>query len=223
MVANRDLGLSRLCALVAAAVVAAAGMLVDVAPAAAAPVSTTYTFLPQEQTFTVPSGVTTIHVVAIGGRGFSFAGGHGARVEGDLTVTPGQLLYIEVGGNATSTTPGFNGGAPGGSNPSLQNNGRPGGGATDIRTCSMFSGGCPGGVSSLSTRILVAGGGGGEGGATLIGNTILCLVLVPVLPGRIFSIGATMGFVRHCGDRAGGAAGGAARDGAGDDRDVSGV
>jgi hypothetical protein len=63
------------------------------------PVTVTYTDV-GEHVFTVPAGVTSIHVVAVGGKGGGgFAlGGAGARTEGDLTVTPGQTLYAEVGG-----------------------------------------------------------------------------------------------------------------------------
>ena len=58
---------------------------------------------PGEWTHVVAAGVTTVHVVAIGANGgpggFGVEGGFGAKVEGDLTVTPGQVLYLEVGGN----------------------------------------------------------------------------------------------------------------------------
>src|SRR6476646_1503298 len=57
-----------------------------------------------EQIFTVPAGVTTLHVVAIGGRGGAgadggAAGGLGAVDTSDVPVTTGEVLYIEVGGN----------------------------------------------------------------------------------------------------------------------------
>jgi hypothetical protein len=69
------------------------------APTAISPVTVTYTDA-GEHVFTVPAGVTSLHVVAIGGKGGGgFApGGAGARAEGDLTVTSGQTLYAEVGG-----------------------------------------------------------------------------------------------------------------------------
>ncbi len=74
-----------------------------------------------EQTFTVPGGVTSVHVAAVGGQGGAGsdaqagAGGLGATATADLTVTSGQVLYIEVAGNGTSAgAGGFNGGGAGG-------------------------------------------------------------------------------------------------------------
>jgi hypothetical protein len=46
-------------------------------------------------TFTVPAGVSSVHVEAIGGAGGAFgsyARGNGAGVSADLPVTPGQSL-----------------------------------------------------------------------------------------------------------------------------------
>lgn len=92
-----------------------------------------------EQTFTVPAGVTTLHVVAIGGRGGSWRGlgGFGATASGDMPVAAGQVLYIEVAGNGSSPTTrssapgGFNGG---GNGPRLgAGAGAGGGGASDVR------------------------------------------------------------------------------------------
>jgi hypothetical protein len=73
----------------------------------AAAETTTFGFTGAEQAYTVPAGVRSIHVVAIGaagGKGTSSivsgggAGGSGVRVEADLTVEPGQVLFVEVGG-----------------------------------------------------------------------------------------------------------------------------
>src|SRR5437763_1076043 len=74
-----------------------------------------------EQSFLVPAGVTTVHVTLVGapggnGRdngGSSGAGGNGAQVTADLAVTPGDTLYIEVGGagqDGSVAAGGFNGG-----------------------------------------------------------------------------------------------------------------
>src|SRR5690242_14403470 len=58
-----------------------------------------------EQTFTVPVDVSTLHVVAIGGRGGPAylagsapygMGGFGSVATADLPVTAGEVLYIEV-------------------------------------------------------------------------------------------------------------------------------
>ena len=122
----------------------------------------TFLYTGGEQTFTVPAGVTTLHVVAIGGAGGASAvfGGAAAQVTADLAVTPGQTLYIEVGGKgkdgASGGAGGFNGGAAGGFGGTSAAGG--GGGASDIRTL-------PGPSLSPDTRQIIAAGGGG-GGAT---------------------------------------------------------
>ena len=111
-----------------------------------------FSFTGGEQTFTVPAGVTSIHVDAFGGNGGSAgaAGGAAAEVSGDLTVTPGQVLYVEVGGTGTGTgAGGFNGGGSGAGG---------GGGASDVRSAPRSAGLSP------DDRLLVAGGGGGGGG-----------------------------------------------------------
>ena len=53
-----------------------------------------------EQTFSVPSGVASVHVVAVGGRGYSpLGGGFGAVATADLPVVAGEVLYVEVAGD----------------------------------------------------------------------------------------------------------------------------
>ena len=106
----------------------------------------------------MPGGVTSIHVVAIGGAGGVGGGngGFGAKVTADLSVTPGQTLYIEVGGTGKDSGAGggggFNTGGAGGGGAGG------GGGDTDVRTVPLASGLSP------DLRLLVAGGGGGGGG-----------------------------------------------------------
>ena len=116
-----------------------------------------YNYTGSAQTFTVPAGVTSISVDAYGANGESTQSGYcggtegkGGRVQADLTVTPGEVLNIYVGGShywtgSGSGTPGYNGGGSGK---------RGGGGATDIRI----------GGTALTDRVLVAGGGGGAYG-----------------------------------------------------------
>jgi hypothetical protein len=134
--------------------VALAGLCValfGVAPAQAT--TQTFLFTGAEQTFKVPGGVTSIHVVAIGGGGGSSGGigGVAGQVTGDLTVTPGQTLYVEVGGRGQDGgSGGFNGGGSGAAG---------GGGASDIRTSPRSAGLSP------DHRLIVAAGGGGAGGA----------------------------------------------------------
>ncbi len=67
-------------------------------------------------------------------------GGHGMQVSGDIAVTPGQCLYLYVGGNGqagvfdeTSGAGGYNGGGHGGGDGDVQNYAGGGGGETDLR------------------------------------------------------------------------------------------
>jgi hypothetical protein len=148
----------------ALAAFAAVAVLVLSVPPLASAASTTFLPTGTEQTFVVPAGVTSIHAVAIGGHGGEGASGgpagFGAVVSADLTVTPNEVLYVEVGGNGASGTEGgaggFNGGGNGGEGGYTDGGG--GGGATDIRTAPRAAG------VSLFERLLVAGGGGGSGG-----------------------------------------------------------
>ena len=134
----------------------------------------TFTTPGEQPPFTVPAGVSSIHVVAIGGRGGvgrpdgGGLGGFGAIATADVSVTPGQVLYIEVAGNgsgpsgATAGKLGVNGGGTGGDGSGVLSagGGGGGGGASDIRTLPVS-----GGALSLATRLITAAGGGGGSGA----------------------------------------------------------
>jgi hypothetical protein len=111
------------------------------------------------QSFIVPAGVTSLSVTLYGGAGGStsfggptVAGGDGALLTATLTVSPGEVLGVDVGGAGTSSAGtavaavagGVNGGGDG-----FDSGG--GGGATDL--------------TAAGTRLLVAGGGGGAGTA----------------------------------------------------------
>ena len=125
----------------------------------AATVTTTYASTGEEQTFTVPAGVTRLHVVAVGARGGAggagLPGGAGATVTADVSVVPGETLFVEVGGNGTTNgAGGFNGGGAAGN---AAETGGSGGGASDIRTVARSE------RVSLGSRLIVAGGGGGGG------------------------------------------------------------
>ena len=119
-----------------------------------------------QQTFTVPAGVSTLSAAAVGGTGggdgSTARGGSGARASAVLSVSPGQLLYVEVGGNggsgAGSGAGGFNGGGNGGSGAGG------GGGASDVRTTPI------GTSTSPASRLIVAGGGGGGASGAGGGN-----------------------------------------------------
>ena len=121
-------------------------------------VTQTFTYSGNTQTFTIPPcvGNMTIDVrAAAGGQGGGGPiGGAGASVRGVITATPGAVLYINVGGQGSVTTGGFNGGGSGGVSSSSSGGG--GGGASDVRV----------GANTLANRIIVAGGGGGGGGNT---------------------------------------------------------
>jgi hypothetical protein len=117
-----------------------------------------------EQTFVVPAGVSALQVTAVGARGGGMFGGFGAVARATVPVTPGQTLFVNVGGNGTAgdlegneTGPagGFNGGGSGGRGSIAFHSGDSGGGATDVRSFSRSQ------PSSLGTRLVVAGGGGG--------------------------------------------------------------
>jgi len=166
--------------------VIAGAFTVAFAPAASAEVQSftfkpeVYPILPAQQTFTVPAGVASINVIATGGSGggaycmyylwangyagqgsvgWAVSGGLAAVVSTELSVTPGQTLYVEVGGAGSSTLPlyssipsggpGWNGGGAG------EDGGAGGGGASDVRAISDTAAG------SLQSRLVVAGGGGG--------------------------------------------------------------
>ncbi len=70
-------------------------------------------------TYTVPAGVTSINIEALGAQGASgqsgYVGGKGAKMSGDFDVVPGSQLLIAVGGKGQGQNSGSNGGGGGGS------------------------------------------------------------------------------------------------------------
>ena len=117
----------------------------------------TFTYTGAIQQFIVPNRVTTIQVNAIGAKGGTGArgqvGGVGANITTTLNVTPGQILYIVVGGH------------PGQSATAKYGFGGSGGAGT-------YYGGAGGGLSGVFTNVspaianalVIAGGGGGGSG-----------------------------------------------------------
>lgn len=108
----------------------------------------TTTFNPSSslQTFTVPLGVSKIHVDCVASKGkdassgsYSATGGKGGRVQCDLAVQGGETLYIMVGDIPTSSAQSYN--------------------ASDIRI----------GGNALANRVIVAGGGGAAAVAYVYG------------------------------------------------------
>jgi Glycine rich protein len=152
---------------------ACVAMVALTAAAAVAPIATAQSppvvFTPTgaEQSYVVPADVSQVSIEAIGAPGGGACGGGtgglGARVTAELAVSPGSVLYVEVGAI----------GAPGvlpsgicvNSSPSVFNGGGAlgvvggggGGGASDVRTVPRAEAG------SLGSRLIVAAGGGGAG------------------------------------------------------------
>jgi len=129
-------------------------------------------------TFTIPSGVSSINVIALGAAGGASSQqyqGKGAYVTAKIPVTPGETIYYEVGqlgliggvvniaqggSGSSSQTIGSgsypNGGAAGpGDGGGFGNTGYKGGGMTALfRTAKWNASGTP---------LIIAGGGGGAG------------------------------------------------------------
>lgn len=130
-------------------------------PYAKGQTTVTYNFSGGVQTFTIPLGVTSLNITMAGASGATPTpsggnGGEGGVVQGTLSVIPGTILNLYVGGAGVGNIGGFNGGGQ----PHWSNGGG-GGGASDIRI---------GGVT-LTNRVMVAGGGGG-GGNDWFNNTL---------------------------------------------------
>ena len=110
----------------------------------------TFFYTGSQQTFTIPaSGVTQVTLTVYGAQGGSVnnnMGGLGGSATGTISVTPGELLYVYVGGIPTNYLGGFNGGGNG-----VGSYTEGGGGASDVRV----------GGTGLGNRVIVAGGGGG--------------------------------------------------------------
>ncbi|HEX3456736.1 MAG TPA: hypothetical protein VHR97_02170 [Candidatus Baltobacteraceae bacterium] len=112
----------------------------------------TFRYTGTKQKFEVPQSVTRVRVTAVGGNAEGSVIAHGGRVSAVIPVTPSETLAIYVAGAGTSSEGGFNGGGAGGQTGSGYD-GNGGGGASDIRE----------GGDALTDRIVVAGGGGGQG------------------------------------------------------------
>jgi Glycine rich protein len=136
--------------------------------AAAAQGTATATFTtPGQYEFTVPAGVSTVTVTAMGAAGGSClreSGGEGALLTGTFAVQPGQQLAIGVGGPGSGCqrpgtdgtgAGGVGGGGPGGGvgHPGY---GAGGGGASEVALDALPQ-------SPSPELLLVAAGGGGAG------------------------------------------------------------
>jgi hypothetical protein len=111
------------------------------------------------QVWVVPKHVfkVTFHAYGAQGGDAGETGGRGGEASDTLSVKPGQIFIIQVGGMPSGSIfyqfGGYNGGGVGGKGPAQYGGG--GGGASDVRKSPY----------KLSDRLLVAGGGGGGGGA----------------------------------------------------------
>jgi hypothetical protein len=144
-------------------------LLWGVASAQAATTATTSFTVPGSYEFTVPAGVSslTLDVTgAPGGGAGAFSGGEGATVAATVSVSPGEQLFVGVGGAGQRGLSGF-ATAPGG----IGGGGTGGSGA--------FGGGGGGGdslvglaspSSSFESLFVVAGGGGGGSVGNFGGN-----------------------------------------------------
>jgi len=127
----------------------------------------TFVYTGAMETFTVPACVSHLTITCYGGSGANGTsssgvsiggiGGLGGTTSGIYPVNYGQVLNLFVGGTAIGSTAGYNGGGSG-----IQLSGA-GGGTSDVRI----------GGTTLTDRIMVAGGGGGGGNAgTIVYGTI---------------------------------------------------
>jgi sugar lactone lactonase YvrE len=120
-------------------------------------------------TFTVPPNVTGIQFELVGEHGYAAgsggSGGFAQMVSGDLAVTPGEKLYINLGDNGSR---GHNGGGYG-----LASGGAGGGDMSFISTNAadiVADGDYCSWESSYQSYLAIAGGGGGGGGDGAPGN-----------------------------------------------------
>jgi hypothetical protein len=108
--------------------------------------SQTFSYTGSEQTFTVPSGVSTITITAYGAAGgesaAELAGGQGAIIRSSFSVTSGDNLIVFSGGKGGSTSYGTSG--------------------CHIGGCMQGEGGDGSYVSQNGDPLIIAGGGGGS-------------------------------------------------------------
>lgn len=123
----------------------------------------TFNYTGAQQSWVVPSGVTSVAVELLGAQGGGTNAGKGGKVTALLTVTPGATLILVVGGQPTNANAVYGGGGIGGSNgATTTRNGFAGGGLAGIYSSSI----------SQANVLAVAGGGGGNSGlSSLLGGT----------------------------------------------------
>ena len=127
--------------------------------------SITFNYTGSQQIWTVPDDVYNIKIQVWGAQGGSDYGGKGGYSYGMLSVSPGNNVYVYVGGQGSSgyngtKAGGWNGGGSGWCENKSDSYVGGGGGSTDVRY----------GGTSTSDRKIVAGGGGGGGYNTYYGG-----------------------------------------------------
>ena len=171
---------NRVVAVAGAGVIALAGTILGVGPAAAAlpagctqapfqaTIRCTFTYTGASQSFVVPRGLNRVLVTATGARGGGAIQGRptvASKITAYIPARGGQRLFVYVGGGGQTAKQfgqlalgGYNGGGAG----------RPagGGGASDVRTV----GGPASSFASLKSRLIVAGGAGGTTAASRGGD-----------------------------------------------------
>lgn len=150
---------------------------------ATAVAQTPFSYTGSLQTYTVPAGITSVRIEAAGAQGGSVttsctaSGGLGARMQGDVAVTPGEVLTILVGQQGLSN--GSDGGGGGGSfvvrtgNVPLVVAGGGGGATNNITNCGASLNGANATTTTSGTASgngLVAGGASGNGGGASGGS-----------------------------------------------------
>lgn len=135
-------------------------------------VACVYGYTGTEVTWTVPAGVKSLHIGAVGGTGgengdLDGFGGYGGTIVANVAVTGGKTLYIDVGGNGSDTgAGGLSGSSVSGGAAGLHySSGGGGGGASAVQSCSANVPSCVSRYhSTTDPRLVIAGGGGGAGG-----------------------------------------------------------
>jgi hypothetical protein len=168
---RRTVGIALAVGLLAAAL----GVVVPSAPTGAETITQSFSYSASAQTWTVPSGVSSLTVTLTGGQGglgggdsqgSPTPGGYRGVVTGTIPVTPGQVISIGVGGGGGTgvSSRGSAAGGAAGQNPFDGYDGSAGG----IAGPAGSSGGGGGGGAATVVRIdgtdIVAGGAGGNGG-----------------------------------------------------------
>jgi hypothetical protein len=133
---------------------------------AASGTTVTYT-TPGLTKVTLPAGVTSVHIVAVGGRGGGVNGGYGAVVSADLALAvpdgSANELRVLVAGNGGIGVAGVNGGGAAPRGLSLAGGG---GGWSEVSACVGWTSG----ICTVFERKVVAAGGGGAGAAGIPGT-----------------------------------------------------